>query len=616
MTRPTIGDIIAHDSLLFSRVSLQREVPKTKSIYNAIMDYYSHTEYSPSPAQIERNRWVFFGLLRCQPWMAIPAGILIQFCYGSVYAWSIFNSPINRTLADDPNRGRSEVTFYIALGVLGVTGAIFGPWIETSHPQKSGIIGMIVFFAGHITTALAIQVKMFSMLYFGYGFVAGIGLGIGYVSTIDAVSKWWPKARGTAAGCAVMGFGGGSLAFSYINKWLIDSFTLSTAFIVLGTINFSIMFVCIQFICPPPPGHNLDGIPVIETNTEINLTLGRAAKGSFPDRSQTAKIEEQQPRYMHVFGSERPVIHISLAEALKSHDFWLLYVAFLANIVFCLVILSNLPALINRLFGRESKTPKDPPLEAYVAVSIEGAFNMAGRIIVGFTSDMIGRKTTFIILLAVQIVALICIPITISSGNFWLFLILIWIATICYGGGFGMIPAFLSDMFGSSNTSSCHGVFLTAWSIASVCGGLVFTGIVNRYLSKGYKPYDTKMYHINFVWMMVVVVIGFVCCLFVRSSIRDRLFPALPHQIMRIRIFGRVLRVLWLPSDRIDDTASVADSVSMNQTAQSTSPLRHGLRRKRLHVELLTKEQEQVAWEEYLFLRAVQYQLLKESGNM
>ncbi|KAJ1941313.1 hypothetical protein EC988_006795, partial [Linderina pennispora] len=264
---------------------------------------------------------------------------------------------------------------------------------------KSGIIGMVMFFAGHITTALAIQVKMFSMLYFGYGFIAGIGLGIGYVSTIDAVSKWWPKARGTAAGCAVMGFGGGSLAFSFINKRLIDSFSLSSAFLILGAINISVMFVCIQFICPPPPGHNIDGIPVIETNSDVHLALGRSAKNDIPDGSLTAKVINQQPRYMNVLGSERPTIHISLGEALKSRDFWLLYVAFLANIVFCLVVLSNLPALINRLFGRESKTPHDPPLEAHIAVSIEGAFNMTGRILVGFTSDFIGRKTTFLILL-------------------------------------------------------------------------------------------------------------------------------------------------------------------------------------------------------------------------
>ncbi|ORX66360.1 MFS general substrate transporter [Linderina pennispora] len=548
--------------------------------------------------------------------MAIPAGILIQFCYGSVYAWSIFNGPINQTLADNPDRGRAEVTFYIALGILGVTGAIFGPWIESSHPQKSGIIGMVMFFAGHITTALAIQVKMFSMLYFGYGFIAGIGLGIGYVSTIDAVSKWWPKARGTAAGCAVMGFGGGSLAFSFINKRLIDSFSLSSAFLILGAINISVMFVCIQFICPPPPGHNIDGIPVIETNSDVHLTLGRSAKNDIPDGLLTAKVISQQPRYMNVLGSERPTIHISLGEALKSRDFWLLYVAFLANIVFCLVILSNLPALINRLFGRESKTPHDPPLEAHIAVSIEGAFNMTGRILVGFISDFIGRKTTFLILLTVQIVALVCIPITISGDHFWLFLILIWIATICYGGGFGMIPAFLSDMFGSSNTSSCHGVFLTAWSIASVGGGLTFTGIVNYYLSEGYKPYDIRPYNVNFAWMMALVIAGFICCLFVRSSIRDRLFPALPDQILRIRIFGRVLRVLWVRGNHVDDTSSIADSVSMNRTVQSTIPLRHGWRRKRLHIELLSKEQEKVAWEEYLFLRAVQYQLLKEPDNV
>ncbi|KAJ1943825.1 hypothetical protein EC988_006138, partial [Linderina pennispora] len=296
------------------------------------MDYYSYTEYKPNPTQIERNRWVFFGLLRCQPWMAIPAGFLILFCYGSVYAWSVFNSPINKALSNDPDKGRAETTFYIALGVLGVTGAIFGPWIESSHPLESGYIGMVMFFAGHLMAALAIHVKRFALLYFGYGFIAGIGLGIGYVSTIDASSKWWPRARGAAAGGAVMGFGGGALAFSYINKWLIGSYSLSSAFIILGAINISVMFVCIQFICPPPPGRNIEGVPIVGTSSEVRAALDRTARDSAPAKSPVTVSETQQSYYATTLATERPTIHISLGEALKSRDFWLLYVAFLANI--------------------------------------------------------------------------------------------------------------------------------------------------------------------------------------------------------------------------------------------------------------------------------------------
>ncbi|KAJ1948734.1 hypothetical protein EC988_005056, partial [Linderina pennispora] len=324
-----------------------------------------------------------------------------------------------------------------------------------------------------------------------------------------------------------------------------------------------------------------------------------------------------QSYYATTLATERPTIHISLGEALKSRDFWLLYVAFLANIVFCLVVLSNLPALINRLFGREGRVPHAPPLESHVAVSIEGAFNMSGRVLVGFMSDMIGRKTTFLILLIVQIVVLACIPMTITSGHFWPFLILIWIATLCYGGGFGMIPTFLSDMYGSSNTSSCHGVFLTAWSIASVGGGLTFTGIVNHYLSSGYKRYDTKPYNVNFAWMMALVAVGLVCCLLMRSSISDRMFPAVPNQILRIRVFGRMLRVLWVRGNHVDDVAAVVGPASIYYPGRNTNSQCHIWRCGRLHLELLSKEQEKSIWEEYLHLYVEQqHHLQQETGGV
>ncbi|KAJ2661606.1 hypothetical protein IWW48_002315 [Coemansia sp. RSA 1200] len=602
------------ESMLFSRISLQgtRSPPKRK-LTDAILDYFSHAEYQPSLEQIEKDRFVFFGLIRSRPWMVVLAGIIIQFCYGSVYAWSIFNAPINASVASSTKKGRAEITFYIALGVLGFTGAIFGPWIESNHPRKSGIIGLVVFYAGHLTTALAVEMKMISLLYFGYGFVAGVGLGIGYVSTIDTVSKWWPRARGAAAGCAVMGFGGGSLAFSAVNRWLINNTDLPLVFLILGSINFGSMLVSVQFLCPPPPGHNVSGIPIVEKeNANQSSAESNKAPQGCCSVSGSARLESAQPiRYTDVINVKKPVIYISLAEALHSRDYWLLYVSFLANIVFGLVILSNLPSIINRMFGTESKHPRDPPLPAYVAVSIEGGFNMAGRVLVGMVSDYAGRKTVFLMLLLTQMITLVCIPIAIKTGSFWCFLMLVWTATVCYGGGFGMIPAFLADMYGINNTSSCHGIILTAWSIASIGGGLAFTGIINSFISHGSSVSDPKMYTVNFLWMLALVIVGFICCLFVRSSIRDRLFPAHPDQILRLRIFGRVFRILWTteePSLAGEDCCGASESHIEN----STSSLRHKQRKRHLRFELLDKEQENAAWEEYLVLRAVQYRLMKE----
>ncbi|KAJ2382167.1 hypothetical protein GGI23_007424, partial [Coemansia sp. RSA 2559] len=174
-----------------------------------------------------------------------------------------------------------------------------------------------------------------------------------------------------------------------------------------------------------------------------------------------------------------------------------------------------------------------------------------------------------------------------------------------------MIPAFLADMYGINNTSSCHGIILTAWSIASIAGGLAFTSIINSYISHGSGANEQKMYQVNFLWILAVVVVGFITCLFVRSSIRDRLFPAHPDQVLRLRIFGRVLRVLWTAQGvpLVDETCCGASEHHMEN---STSSLHHKHDKRRLRFELLSKEQEKAAWEEYMVLRAVQHRLMKE----
>ncbi|KAJ1946465.1 hypothetical protein GGF37_001152 [Kickxella alabastrina] len=529
--------------------------------------------------------------------MVIPAGVAIQFCYGSLYAWSIFNAPINKLLGNGVNKTGAENTFYITLGILGFTGALFGPWIESHHPRKSGTIGIALFFAGHLTAALALFVRMMSLLYFGYGVIGGIGLGVGYVSTVEAVSKWWPKARGAASGSAVMGFGGGALAFSYINKALVDYTSLPKAFVILGSATFIVMLFCLQFIAPPPPDHNINGIIMTESSGRPHFDV----KGNLVE---VGKMETG----ISTLTAEIPPVQMPLGEVLRSRDFWLLYISFIANIVFCLVILSNLPNMINRLFGKDSKEGKESPLPAHIAVSIESGFNMLGRVLIGSVSDKVGRKSTFLVLLLTQVAVLICVPITIHTGNFWGFLVLVWLATLCYGGGFGMIPAFLSDMFGISNMSSCHGIILTGWSITSISGGLAFTNSINAHINHGGKPYDTDIYFVNFMWMLALVVIGFVCCLFVRASIRDRMFPALPGQIMRMRIFGRVFRIQWIYKAAHSEDLDYMLSPVENRRRR----MRFGNEGRRLRWEYMKKEDEQIEWEEYLALRAAQTQLMRE----
>ncbi|KAJ2325661.1 hypothetical protein GGH92_010405 [Coemansia sp. RSA 2673] len=146
--------------------------------------------------------------------------------------------------------------------MLGASGATFGPWIESHSPRMCAMLAAAVFFFGHCTAALGLACKEISMLYFGYGFVGGIGMGIGYVTTIDAVIQWYPNARGFASGLAVSGFGSGAVAFSNLNAQLVRTFSVPLVFVILGAVNLAIMMMCAMVMRPPPPSHNVPGVAI------------------------------------------------------------------------------------------------------------------------------------------------------------------------------------------------------------------------------------------------------------------------------------------------------------------------------------------------------------------
>ncbi|KAJ1920957.1 hypothetical protein H4219_001010 [Mycoemilia scoparia] len=574
-----------------------------RNIFRRILHYYSQVETQKNaPQSIEEIR-MFFGLFKCNPWVIIVAGIIAQFLYGSVYSWSIFNEPINRRIYGNPDANMAQITYYIALGVLGTTGALMGPWIESHHPRISTLIGCLLFFAGHMIAGLAMYFNLIGLLYFGYGIVCGMGLGLGYVATVDVVTKWFPKTRGLASGIAVAGFGAGSMAFTTIDKKLIERFDVPGTFLFLGMIMLVIQTICSQFMVFPPVGWNSNGVVVVGSSDTLTAR-GRENIGRILGQ-KPGEEKEHTNTYHQLFENDRPVVQISLASAISSRDFWFLYMGFLANILFGLVIISNLANMVSNLFGVHSHVGKATPLDPSTVVTIESAFNTAGRVFTGFFSDRLGRKTTFLCLLGIQIIVICILPHAMINGVFWEFCILLWIATWCYGGGFGMIPAFLADMFGVDNTSSCHGIFLTAWSVSSIGGGLLFTAIIKKLTNDGRSPHDAYIYNVNLYWMLSIVILGFLFTLFVRATARDRLFPAAPGQLLRIRIFGRIFRVSLVPNPY--DT----QRPSTPETDQSSSTLKSKVDPKRWKFEFLSPQQEQSMWEEYLLLRAIQSRLRK-----
>ncbi|KAI8852902.1 major facilitator superfamily domain-containing protein [Chytridium lagenaria] len=454
---------------------------------------------SRSDEQVERERWLIPGVIPFSRWVLFPAAVMIQLCCGSLYAWSGFNSPIETALYG-PNglvdRGMAVNTFYIAVAVFG------------NGPFRGAILGASMFFFGNLLTALGVHFKQISIIYIGYGLFAGAGLGVAYISPVSPLQKWFPEIRGLAAGAAVCGFGGGSIIAPYTQKALIgpDFAKLGDAgknlgvpltFVILGSVYFVIMATCALALRMPPPGYSVKGI-TIETirgaesesfktstaptstplandtsTTTLNTLAARVDDSLTP--SIPKDIEDPSPSAL------TSLFSMTLWESLTSLEYALMYTMF---------------------FGRPNYGSPDHLQDPTNRCDTDGEDNLAGT-----------RKAFFCASLAVQGIMLGFLPTIIWNQSYWAFLFAVNVIAFFYGAGFGMIPAFLADQFGSRNVGATHGVILTAWSIAGVCGGLTFT-------SRKFHVYD-----INFKWILVFVVVGFFLACLVPTHLRERRLP-------------------------------------------------------------------------------------------
>ncbi|KAF9948214.1 hypothetical protein BGZ72_009846 [Mortierella alpina] len=230
-----------------------------------------------------------------------------------------------------------------------------------------------------------------------------------------------------------------------------------------------------------------------------------------------------------------PSISMNLMESFYSREFRLMYIMFLGNTMAGVVIISRLANIATDIFGHDKDS-------ASTIVSINGGFNLVGRLAFASLSDRIGRKNSYILMLISQAIILTSLPFIMRSETNWAFLMTIWFLTSCYGGGFGCIPAFLCDMFGPSNIGPLHGVILTSWSVSSVGAGLLFTFVYNHLLETGYTVHDSYIYTVNLNWILAFVVVGLIVGLFVRTELHDRLLPTVPGEFFHSRICGRILR--------------------------------------------------------------------------
>lgn len=279
----------------------------------------------------------------------------------------------------------------------------------------------------------------------------------------------------------VCGFGAGSIGIGKIILPLIHLVGLPLTFVVLGSSFFVAMMSAAYLFRIPPPDYSVS----MDVKT---------------------KTTAAQPEHQ-----------LSLTESIMSIDYALLYVMLFANILFGLVAISRLSNMITQLYLKDEE-------EAATIVSINGGMNLLGRLLFSSVSDKIGRKSCFIVMLITQTVVIATFPIYTENRVYWAFLLCMFALTLCYGGGFGVIPAFLADIFGSKNIGACHGVILTAWSIAGIAGGLTFTTIYDHQISYyHWTTGDAYPYIINSYWILFFVVAGLSSALLVRTNIKERI---------------------------------------------------------------------------------------------
>ncbi|KAF9549880.1 hypothetical protein EC957_002451 [Mortierella hygrophila] len=525
-------------------------------LWAKIQDYYGETKYNGTPQSIQNDRTIMGKPFK--RWYIAPAAMVFQAICGSVYAWSVFNLPIDFAIYGSDQKV-APITFYINIGCLGLAASLLGPWLERHGPKKAAIIGGSLFCIGHWVAALGIHFKSMALVFFGYGVVSGLGLGLCYISPISALQKWFPERKGFGAGLSVCGFGIGGLICAKIPLPLISAIGLTMTFVVIGAVYWVILMFCaVVFRFPPPERNRIRG-PIYRNGTlfitrkQLKYSSGHEAEKSIPPLGGTVgdgKIPglggggsiggNAYGGPGHGVAQNRivfePAIDLTLKEALTTYEYLGMYLMFLANLVSGLVILSRLADMCINVFDKSADT-------AATVVAINGGFNFVGRLMFSSLSDVIGRKPSYLVMLGTQVVILAVLPLIFLTRNYWAFLLAIWTLTCAYGGGFGTIPAFIHDLFGVNNISGLHGILLTAWSIAGVGGGILFTLIYNHLIRvRGYTAASPEVYNANFYWLSACAASGFLVLLFVRSTVKDRLLPKVGGEVTRMRIFGRILR--------------------------------------------------------------------------
>jgi MFS family permease len=446
-------------------------------------------------------------------WLVPPAALCIHLCIGMAYGFSVFWLPLSRAIGLTAPKACPDITlvqelftttcdwkvaslgwmytlFFVA---LGVSAAIWGGWLERVGPRKAGVVAALCWGGGLLLGALGVYVHQLWLLWLGSGLIGGIGLGLGYISPVSTLIKWFPDRRGMATGMAIMGFGGGAMIGAPLANLLINYFRTPTdvgvwkTFVVMGVIYFVFMTIGAFAYRVTPAGWQPDGWT--------------------PPSEKKSMISEH---------------NVHLDNAHKTPQFWLIWWVLTLNVSAGIGVIGMASPMLQEIFAGKliglpdlkfgALSAEQRTLIAGIAAGFAGLlslFNIGGRFFWASLSDYIGRKKTYYTFFILGIALYALAPTFANMGAKVLFVLGFGVILSMYGGGFATVPAYLADMFGTQFVGAIHGRLLTAWSTAGIIGPVVVNYLREFQLAAGVprdKLYDSTMYV-----LCAMLVAGLIC---------------------------------------------------------------------------------------------------------
>ena len=446
-------------------------------------------------------------------WLVPPAALCIHLCIGMAYGFSVFWLPLSHAIGITQSKACPDMSlwqelftttcdwrvasmgwmFTLFFVLLGVSAAIWGGWLERAGPRKAGVVAACCWGGGLLIGALGIYLHQLWIMWLGAGVIGGVGLGLGYISPVSTLIKWFPDRRGMATGMAIMGFGGGAMIGAPLADWLMNFYKTQTSvgvwetFVTMGLIYFVFMMIGAFAYRVSPTGWQPEGWT--------------------PPSEKKSMISEH---------------HVHLDNAHKTPQFWLIWWVLCLNVSAGIGVIGMASPMLQEIFagkliGLPGQTFGQLSVDQKTAIAAIAAgfagllslFNIGGRFFWASLSDYIGRKNTYYTFFLLGIALYALAPTFAAMGSKLFFVLAFCIILSMYGGGFATVPAYLADMFGTQFVGAIHGRLLTAWSTAGIIGPVVVNYIREFQLAAG-VPRD-QLYNTTMYVLCAMLIAGLIC---------------------------------------------------------------------------------------------------------